>query len=232
MKFTFATEEEGFDAHINASIRGYDNLRNDVYTMSQYFVEDYTNVYDIGCSSGEMIDVIWMNSREYAPMAEFIGIEVEEDFYPSLDSKKGNRLSFYKGDVLDFVSDDSLDWGGFHNASYVMSIFTLQFMPLKYRKSVVSAIYNGLNSGGAFVVAEKHLSEDAKLQDMMTFMYYDYKSENFTNEQILEKEQRLRHMLKPQTEKDFCSMLSDYKWSVYPTAFWQNFNFKAYIMIK
>ena len=43
-KFTFATSEEGFDNHIETSIRGYNNLWNDVVSMSKYFVEDHTNI--------------------------------------------------------------------------------------------------------------------------------------------------------------------------------------------
>ena len=54
-KFTFATREEGFDQHIEQSIRGYSNLWNDVLQLSRYFVEDHTNVVDIGCSTGKLL---------------------------------------------------------------------------------------------------------------------------------------------------------------------------------
>ena len=43
-KFTFATSEEGFDAHIDQSVRGYSNLWTDVLKFSEYFVEDGTCV--------------------------------------------------------------------------------------------------------------------------------------------------------------------------------------------
>ena len=49
--FTFAHREEGFDEHIDKSIRGYADLLDDVISLSRYFVEDATNVYDIGCST-------------------------------------------------------------------------------------------------------------------------------------------------------------------------------------
>lgn len=52
--FTFAHREEGFDEHIDKSIRGYGDLLDDVISMSRYFVEDNTNVYDIGCSTGKL----------------------------------------------------------------------------------------------------------------------------------------------------------------------------------
>jgi len=54
-KFTFAQSPEGFDNHIENSVRGYTNLWNDIVGMSKYFVEDDTNVIDVGCSSGKML---------------------------------------------------------------------------------------------------------------------------------------------------------------------------------
>ena len=53
--FTFAQRSEGFDTHIDLSIRGYSNLIDDVLKLSEYFVEDETNVVDIGCSTGKML---------------------------------------------------------------------------------------------------------------------------------------------------------------------------------
>ena len=52
--FTFAHREEGFDEHIEKSIRGYSQLMDDVISLSRYFVENETNVVDIGCSTGKM----------------------------------------------------------------------------------------------------------------------------------------------------------------------------------
>ena len=49
-KFTFATSEEGFDTHIEKSVRGYNNLWNDVVGMSKYFVEDLKMKADYYCN--------------------------------------------------------------------------------------------------------------------------------------------------------------------------------------
>ena len=46
--FTFAHRQEGFDEHIDWSIRGYSDLLDDVINLSRYFVEDNTKVVDIG----------------------------------------------------------------------------------------------------------------------------------------------------------------------------------------
>ena len=54
-KFSFATEEGDFDQHIRQSIRGYDDLHNDVVKLSEYFVDEGTTVLDIGCSTGTLL---------------------------------------------------------------------------------------------------------------------------------------------------------------------------------
>ena len=44
-KFTFATEEGGFDNHIIHSIRGYRELNKDIVKFSEYFIEKYQKKY-------------------------------------------------------------------------------------------------------------------------------------------------------------------------------------------
>jgi tRNA G46 methylase TrmB len=79
-KFTFATADEGFDNHIEKSVRVYNNLWHDVVSMSKYFVEDFTNVIDLGCSSGKMLKAMIKQNNEHVPNARYVGIEIESDF--------------------------------------------------------------------------------------------------------------------------------------------------------
>ena len=84
-KFTFASsEKEGFDNHILHSIRGYEDLWNDVLKFSRYFVEDYTNVVDVGCSTGKLIDAMFKQNVDIAPESNYIGVEIEKDFYDQM----------------------------------------------------------------------------------------------------------------------------------------------------
>ena len=50
---------------------------------------------------------------------------------------------------------------------------------MKDRSKLISQIYDGLNVGGGFIFAEKLLCSNAKIQEMMTFNYYDYKRKTF-----------------------------------------------------
>ena len=222
-KFTFATENEGFDNHIDKSIRGYSHLWGDILTLSKYFIEDYTQVVDIGCSTGKLLKGMMEQNNEHIPNAQYTGIEIEDDFYGdyNFDEEKYQQLSYYKGDVRDY---------SFNNCSLITSIFTLQFMSPKDRQEVLNKVYNGLNTGGAFIFSEKTFSCNPKIQDMMTFTFYDYKRKYFSDKEILDKEVQLRHMMKLNTKTEIYDMLNKAGFEVHN--FWQNFNFIGAIALK
>ena len=104
-------------------------------------------------------------------------------------------------------------------------------MPPRHRQEVLQKIYEGLNHGGAYIFAEKTICEDARLQDMMTFNYYDYKRETFTTEDIMDKERTLRHMMKPNTWKEIEGMLTEVGFSVIQP-FWRNHAFIGALAVK
>ena len=100
------------------------------------------------------------------------------------------------------------------------------------RMKTIKSIYEGLNDGGAFIFSEKGFSCNPKIQDMMTFMYYDYKRQHFTDKEILDKEEvQLRHMMKPNTKTEMFDMCYDAGFKDLHV-FWQNFNFYGVIALK
>lgn len=225
--FTFAHREEGFDEHINWSIRGYSDLLKDVIAFSRYFVEDDTNVVDIGCSTGKVTQALMEYNKDHASRAHYVGVEIAEGFVDDLN-KRGDTLG--KTGSVEFVFDDIRNYR-FDNCSLVTSIFTLQFMSKKDRARVIKDIYNGLNSGGGFIFAEKIDCENARLQDMMTFNYYDFKREKFDYDDIMTKEQTLRNMLKPNTWSEIEDMLNFAGFKAVEQS-WRNHNFVGAIAIK
>lgn len=224
-KFTFAQREEGFDNHIEKSIRGYVNLWDDILKMSEYFVDDYSNVVDVGCSTGKLLKAM-IAQNTFAPHAQYCGIEVEEDFFKTYDAdeKAYNNLKYHRGDVRSFQFD---------NCNLVTSIFTLQFIPEIHRTDIIRQIYDGLNVGGAFIFAEKTAAENSRIHEIRTFTYYDYKRQNFTSDDILDKEKQLRHMMKLNTRTELVNKCATAGFSFNKIeSFWQNFGFTGFIAIK
>ena len=228
--FTFAQREEGFDDHIEHSIRGYKNLLDDIVSLSRNFVEDETNVVDIGCSTGKLTEAFVHSNQNFCKYANYIGIELAPSFFEELDKRYERMTNEYYWANIDFQKKDVRQFK-FENCSLVTSIFTLQFMPRKDRFDVIKNIYDGLNFGGAFIFAEKTVCEDSRLQEMITFNFYDYKRKHFEASDILEKEKTLRNKLKPNTWKELEGML---ECAGFKTAqpFWRNHMFVGAIAIK
>ena len=228
--FTYAHRKEGFDEHIDWSIRGYSNLLEDVVTFSRYFVENDTTVVDIGCSTGKvterMIEMTW----DFAKDVKWEGVEIAEGFQNNLQQRKNDLEKTYSSIEINFIYGDVREHM-FMDCSLVTSIFTLQFMPKKDRKFIIHEIYKGLNEGGAFIFAEKIDCVNSRIQDMMTFNYYDFKKKNFEYDDIMTMERTLRNMLKPNTLDEIMSMCKDAGFSTVQQ-FWQNHLFIGAIAIK
>ena len=225
--FTFAHRKEGFDEHIEQSIRGYSNLLEDVISLSRYFVENDTTVVDIGCSTGKLTKAMIEHNIDHSTNTSWIGVEIADGFVDNLEKRQKEVEGF--ADV-NFIMKDIRDYE-FCNCSLVTSIFTLQFMSKKDRKEVISNIYRGLNDGGAFIFSEKTICENALVQDMITFNYYDYKRKSFTTDDIMDKEKTLRNMMKPNTWNEITDMLS-YAGFVNIQPFWRNHAFVGAMAIK
>jgi len=75
------------------------------------------------------------------------------------------------------------------------------------------------------------MCRNTAIQDMLTFNYYDYKSKNFSSEEIMMKEKQLRHMLKPNTWKEIQVSLTDAGFTAYERI-WQNHMFIGAIAIR
>jgi tRNA (cmo5U34)-methyltransferase len=89
------------------------------------------------------------------------------------------------------------------NASLVISKFTVQFIPPMDKRALLRRIHDSLVEGGALMIAEKTLADTARLQDAVTFSYYDHKLERgFTAEQILHKERQLRGQMTCMSEAE------------------------------
>ena len=228
--FTFGHREEGFDNHIDASIRHYSTLHDDVVNLSRYFVENDTKVVDIGCSTGKTIEAMIEQNHITSPNAHYCGVEYAEVFQEDMTARQtrlnegGHHVCFQNKNIIHH---------SFENCSLVTSIFTLQFMQPLWRQRVLENIYEGLNEGGAFIFAEKTYAENSRIQDMMTSTFYEYKAQHFTYEDIMEKEKILRTMLKPMTWNDLTSLLTSVGFdSTKIQPFWMNHLFVGAIAIK
>ena len=217
-KFSFSTIEQ-FDKHVSKSVDGYIELHDAVCKIAEYFIDDNTNVFDIGCSTGTLIKKIDTTVQRNG--VKLIGIEPEWNFAKEL----------IPTERINWLHADATIGKVFNNASLITSIFTIQFIQTRKRRDLIKDIYNGLNDGGAFIFAEKIRSDNSFAQDVFTFAYYDFKLKSFSGTQILEKEKDLRYQLKPLTLEDNKKLIFEAGFKT-ASVFWQRWNFTAMLCIK
>ena len=160
-------------------------------------------------------------TNDHVSNTEYLGVEINDSFQEHW--KDEDRLKYIVDDIttMEFPKDLSL----------VTSLFTFQFIPERKRVPLMENIYDNLIEGGGFVFSEKLLSIGGKVQNMMEFMYYDYKKEHFTEKEILDKEIELRHLAKLTNEDLLIKQLLCVGFRQIQT-FWRNFNFVGMVALK
>jgi len=210
--FSFDTIQD-FDDHIAKSIPNYHLLNDAVKDLATFFVKEDFSIVDLGCSTGSLIESIPFDGKK-------LGIDISANLLP--DSH--DDTEYLRKDLRSLVSFGS-------TPSLVISLFTLQFLPLADRPNILSLIYDELAEGGAFIWAEKVHEEQGELERIMNFGYYDFKGKHFSPAEIMQKEKDLRPIMTTNTSARNTIMAENAGFSV-GTMFWKFYNFEAWVFIK
>lgn len=213
--FDFNTIND-FDNHISASITGYDLLHSLIVNVSSFFIKKDTVPVDLGCTTGKLL--IEVHKRYGVKCAGF-------------DITDSNYLNPSSEDISLLVADISADSFDVPKTDLLYLVFTLQFLSVKNRLPLLKKCYSALEKGGALIVCEKELSKDGAIQEVFTFSNYQNTRLNFSNDEILEKEEKLRHTM---TNLTACDNLELFKAAGFKVVepFFQSLNFKGYILKK
>lgn len=193
---------EIFDAHVRKSVPLYDNFHNTIGDLSEWFIEEDTNVYDIGTSTGEGLNNLISHHKN--KHINYIGIDNSEDMIKKAKENLSNKnITLINGDITN--PDIEI-----HNASFITSILTLQFIPQRKRKQVIEKAFQGLNKGGALVIVEKVIGNNARFDEMFIELYHDFKLSNKLSEQeIFAKSRAIRGVMTPNTVQENINILQD-----------------------
>ena len=181
---------ETFVDHVSKSVPFYEDGHSLVCALSDFFVSNDSVCYELGTSTGELIKKL-STYNSHKPNTQWIGIDSEAGMIEKASEhcRDIKNINVYHEDVM--LHD-------FDKADFIVSYYTIQFIPERHRQELFKKIFDTLNWGGAFVLFEKVRGPDARFQDMMTALYNDFKSENgFSSEEILNKTQSLKGVLKP-----------------------------------
>ena len=119
-----------------------------------------------------------------------------------------------------------------HNASMVLMNFTLQFLPLKDRKSLIQRVYDNLSNGGIFVLSEKIKFNDFATNSALIEIHHQYKADQgYSQLEISQKRDAIEDVLIPETLETHIKRLQEAGFSIV-TPWIQNLQFISIIAIK
>ena len=214
IKFDF-DKVNNFDKHISTSISGYSLLRGLICNLSTFFLKGDCNVIDLGCTSGQTLKKISLLSDNI----NLIGYDIIDKHFVNSD-----KIKFIKKDITEpsFVIPEN---------NLTLLVFTLQFIDYNKRLKLLKKIYNSLQKGGAVIICEKEYQKNGIFQDIFTFSNYTYKKNNFSAEDILNKEQQLRISMQCLSENENIKMFKKCGFNKIDI-FFKSLLFKGYLCIK
>jgi tRNA (cmo5U34)-methyltransferase len=213
--FSFDTITD-FDDHIAKSIPNYHLLNDSVRDLATFYAKEDFSIVDLGCSTGKLLESIPFEGAK-------LGIDISDNLLP--DSH--DNVEFVRKDLRAFKNLRGLG----ATPSLVISLFTLQFLPLADRPNILSLVYDELAEGGAFIWAEKVHEESGELERVMNSAYYDFKRLHFSASEIMKKERDLRPIMQTNTSTRNLIMAENAGFTV-GTMFWKFYNFEAWLFVK
>jgi tRNA (cmo5U34)-methyltransferase len=178
-----------FDSHVSKSVPFYREGHDLIAKISDFFLNDDSICYDLGCSTGELVRTLV--NRNKNKTVKFIAIDREDGMLEAArkKNKELKNVVVVKSDLVDV---------DFEKADLIVSYYTMQFVRPKNRQILFDRIFNALNWGGGFLLFEKVRAPDARFQDMMSAIYTDYKLDNgYNSEEIIAKSRSLKGVLEP-----------------------------------
>lgn len=182
-----------FDDMISRSIPGYSRMRELVATLASTYLSDGDLVLDLGCSTGGTIESI---SSHSGAKTRFMGLEVSSEMLQEASRRFRGRedISLVHHDLRDGLPEVKCD--------AILSVLTIQFVPIEYRQELLLQVYRNLKPGGIFILVEKCLANSAEGQKVLTETYYDFKrSQGYSDSQIASKKSSLEGVLVPVTDR-------------------------------
>ena len=209
-----------FDEMLERSIPDYEGMRETTTELAVRYAIPETFIVDLGCSRGAALKPIYSVLED---SVSYAGIEISE---PMRDAAV-TEIPF--AEILN--TDLRHDYPGV-DASVVLSVLTLQFIPIEYRQKIVANVYDSLRPGGAFLLVEKILGRDSFTNELFIETYLKRKGANgYSQEEINRKRESLEGVLVPVTSlwNEDLLKVAGFK---HVECYWRHLNFAAWIGIK
>ena len=211
-----------FQDMISRSVPGYDLLLRMIGLYANVFVQDRSNIYDLGCSLGEVSRIVAEQTRKLD--CNIIAV----DNSPSMINKCKQQDEPGK---IKWLCDDIRNIE-IRNASMVALNLTLLFIDPDKRQPLLSRIAKGLNTGGVLVLSEKVLLDQDLENERMVQLHQAFKkTQGYSDLEISQKRSALENVLVPDQQSMHYQRLKEAGFSEIYLCF-RCFNFVSYLAIK
>ncbi|MDO6641567.1 carboxy-S-adenosyl-L-methionine synthase CmoA [Shewanella sp. 5_MG-2023] len=215
-----------FNDMIRRSVPGYAQIINTIGDFADRYVTPNSNIYDLGSSLGSA--TLSIRRQIEQRQCRIIAVDNSE----SMVSRCQENLAAYVSDTeVELICGDIRDVE-ITNASMVVLNFTLQFLPVQDRDSLIKKIFQGLLPGGILVISEKICFEDDVIQSLLYEQHLDFKRANGYSElEISQKRSALENVMRPDSLTIHQQRFTDNGFS-HSTVWFQCFNFASMVAIK
>lgn len=224
--FSFNTEVVNvFADMVKRSVPGYGTVIGATGVIAEHYAQDNSRLYDLGCSLGASSLV--MQQHVHAHDCEIIAV----DNSPAMLDKFRAHIPTNHAVSITPICSDIRDIQ-IKQASVVVLNYTLQFLPVADRRTLIDRIFAGMLPGGALVLSEKVLFDDREKQTLFTSLYHDFKRANgYSDLEISQKRTALENTLITESVQAHRSRLLDTGFETAETWF-QCLNFCSFLAVK
>ncbi|MRI83541.1 MAG: carboxy-S-adenosyl-L-methionine synthase CmoA [Nitratiruptor sp.] len=204
-----------FDDMISRSVPFYKEVQELIAQLLLANFPSSGRLYDLGSSTGATLFHLYRRGLR----GQLIGIDNAQAMVEEARKRArayGAQVSFELADILHYP---------YQEANAFIANYTLQFVrPLK-REPFIQRLYDHLRPDGLFIMSEKIMSEDRRLDKQLVDIYFDYKRKmGYSDFEIAQKREALEHVLIPFSLKENEEMLQRAGFSHVETIFrWANF---------
>jgi len=219
-----------FPDMLRRSIPGYAASLEAIGSLAARYVTAGSNCYDLGCSLGAA--TLAMRQGIRVPDCRIIAI----DNAPAMIERcrqviSDDDVAHPRRTPVDIMLADIRD-ATITDASMIVMNYTLQFLDLPARDEMIDRISRGLAPGGLFLLSEKVVDEDPRMEALLVELHHEHKRRNAYSElEISRKRAAIENVLVPESVAAHSERLRAAGFA--HTAVWlRYFNFVSIVAIK
>lgn len=228
-EFKFGDEvAQVFDDMISRSVPFYNQIQGMITDLMDRTYVDGT-IIDLGCSTGTTFETIANHLRKKmknTTLPKFIGIDNSSAMLTHCKEK------MIKSNIEAQLIEADLTQIDLEESGMIIMNYTLQFLPPTKRQELLEKVYQSLKTGGVFLLAEKIISPNEKINHLTIELYHDFKKRNgYSDLEVSQKRDALLNVLVPITPEEQIKNLKDAGFKNVEMIFrW--YNFACYLGIK